>query len=301
VDDDGQQVWRGRVERRVHPDGWVEITRPDGSRSYRNQEASSDRHVFGPGNEVQELTVRPSGEVKVTLDDGTMWQNEIYSDIIRVLDREGYPILDAGRPRVLRGKLKVGPLGNLTYYSASSGDVTVFHANGATTRLMAMRSGGWVDPVSGRAYQTQTELVECLREIKAAMFRMENDHDMSLQTFPASTGTLAIGMEELITRSLEPIAEEGSVRRWRLGAGNELEARDGILTLRQTTPTRSTMTARRGNTGEWAQMREILLRLTASEYPIVAKDMPFKLERGPQFDSRDVKQWLAGLESSMRK
>jgi hypothetical protein len=172
----------------------------------------------------------------------------------------------------------------------------LFHSSGQTTRFNRFQNDVWREVLSGQLHETRASLAERLRELDAAMFRSENDHDMNAQLLMGRRQSIDLGMDELLTRSLTAAVDADGSRRWDLGNGNELlQSKDRALLLKGRSGDRGNAQSR----DDWAKLRAILVQLVGAEYdfkPVSLFETPL---RGREFDRNEAARWLSDLDRNL--
>ena len=306
VDEGGDQIWRGRIERRVTADGLVEIVRPDGSRTSRRSAsgaASSSlvqgaaSHVFAPGGDVREIRVHGDGEIEATFEDGKIWRKQTFADSIDVVDANGSPRRNPdGAPQTLRGKMRVARDGALAFLDAASQDVSIFRPEGKTISLRHLPDGGWSEDAAGGIFLTREALAERLGEEGVSMFDSDVAYDMRWAPYPYLTPSIELGMEQLLGRSLRPTAVDADgTRHWQFDGGVQVtQAPDGAVAL--TRGDGSRLSAGAGSTKQWRDLKPQLQALTAELDPTTNEGRPPQ----PEYDAAEAAQWLATLDPTRR-
>lgn len=291
VDTGGARTWRGRVVRRVTPEGTVEIARPDGSRTFWTPGRSLARHVFAPGSGVHEVHAADDGAIEVVHDDGTMWSNEAYSDTIAVLKADGSPELDLyQQPIVLQGRMAAAADGSLTFEDATNGALTLRRPNGATTRFVRLAGDLWSEEDRGRVIESRAALNERLRILGGAALLDANAFDVRFRPHVAGLddSALDLGMEELTSRSLAPTAAADGRQVWRFENAEVIRTPDATVTLRIGA---RTWRAEPGDQRQWETLRPELAALTA-------RTIDLDGTRVREYDPAEAAAWLAALDPS---
>jgi YD repeat-containing protein len=208
VDGQGTQIWSGKsgLQRTVAPDGRIEVSRPDGSKTFFLADGGR-RHVFPAraGATLSEVTEHQNGDIEWVLSDGSAGRYADHGLVTESLKKDRTPALDGqGRPLRARGYAAVTPRGDLTLLDLDRGTLVVRHADGRVTEFQSAGAAGWRAPDTGEVFASWGEIQQRLTAIGAATPGHSSRHLDLAEVEGANRIRLTLGMFEYEAPAIEP-------------------------------------------------------------------------------------------------